>query len=218
MLELGNDRSLIVIGAGGHAKVLIDCLRHAGWNVIGCTDSDPTPRYCAGVPVIGGDDRLEALRRDGVAHAFCALGNNALRDRVGAKLVHLGFDLPAVAGPGTVIAASVIVGAGTGVLPGAVVNIDTILGELVIINTNANVDHDGRIGRAAHIGPGVAIAGEVTVGDRSFIGTGSSIIPQRRIGHDCIVGAGSVVVRDIPDRVVAYGNPARVRKNSAVPG
>ena len=208
----GLGREIVVVGAGGHAKVAIECLRFAGWTIVGCTDVDPTPRHCAGAPVLGGDALLSDLRSQGVAYAFCALGSNALRERVGQNLIEQGFDLPAVRGPGANLSPSVRLGAGCILMPGATVNVETIIGDLVIINSNASVDHDGVIGRAAHIGPGATLAGEVTVGDRSFVATGSSVIPRMRIGDDVVVGAGSVVISDIPDRVVAYGNPARTRR------
>ena len=130
----------------------------------------------------------------------------------GRKLIEQGYDLPHVCGPGANLSPTARVGAGTILMPGATVNVESEIGDLVIINSNASVDHDGVVGCAAHIGPGAALAGEVTVGDRSFIATGSSVIPRRRIGADVVVGAGSVVVRDIPDGVVVYGNPARVRR------
>ena len=211
-MDCGDGRPIVVVGAGGHAKVVIECLRHAGWKVIGCTDADPSPRSCAGAPVLGGDDALAGLRGQGVQHAFCALGGNALRDRVGAALVGQGFELPAVVGPGANLSPTTSLGAGTILMPGATVNVESVIGSLVIINTNASVDHDAVIGRAAHIGPGCALAGEVSVGDRSFVATGSSVVPRIRIGADTVVGAGSVVVRDIPDRVIAFGNPARVHR------
>ena len=83
----GLGREIVVVGAGGHAKVAIECLRFAGWTIIGCTDVDPTPRHCAGAPVLGGDALLSDLRSQGVAYAFCALGSNALRERVGQNLI-----------------------------------------------------------------------------------------------------------------------------------
>ena len=212
MPELGSGRPIVLVGAGGHAKVIVDCLRFAGWDVIGCTDVDPTPRQCAGVPVIGTDDKLESLRAEGLIHAFCALGGNALRERVGDRLLSLGFEVPAVCAAGALVSSSVVLGAGAAILPGAIINIDSVIGEFAIINTNANVDHDGVIGRAAHIGPGASLAGEVKVGDRTFVATGSAVIPQRRIGADTIVGAGSVVIRDLPSGVMAFGNPARVHR------
>lgn len=208
----GKGRPLVVVGAGGHAKVVIECLRHDGWNVVGCTDVDPSPRECAGAPVLGGDEMLARLRHDGVDHAFCALGANGLRERICLALIAQGFEVPTVRGPGANFSPSAKIGAGAILMPGATVNVESVIGDFVIINTNASVDHDGVIGRAAHIGPGAALAGEVVVGARSFIATGSSVIPRTSIGEDVVVGAGSVVIRDIPDRVVAFGNPARVHR------
>lgn len=207
------DQRLVVVGAGGHAKVAIECLRASGWTIVGCTDPDTSLRQCAGVPVIGTDERLPQLRAEGIEHAFCALGDNALRERVSLRLLEMGFSLPSVAGPGASVSNTARIGRGTAIFPGAVVNVDTSLGDFSIINTNANIDHDGLIGVAAHIGPGASLAGNVVVGDRSFVATGSCVIPDRRIGSDTIVGAGSVVVRDIPDDVVAFGNPARVQRH-----
>ena len=204
-------KSIVVVGAGGHAKVVIDCLRYAGWQVVGCTDSDRTGESCAGAPVIGTDDDLSDLRRSGVEAAFCALGSNGLREKLCGKLLQLGFDLPSVIGPG---ANSVWLGRGIAVLPEAVVNIDSVVEDFAIINTNSNVDHDCVVGLAAHIGPGAALAGCVHIGARSFVATGSSIIPERKVGEDCTIGAGSVVVRDIPSGCTAFGNPARVRKTT----
>lgn len=208
----GGERSIVVVGAGGHAKVIIESLRLAGWNVVGCTDSDATPRLCAGAPVIGNDDKLGELLGDGVSCAFCAIGDNALRERIGRRLLSLGFEMPAVLGPGTTVAPSVSVGAGVAILPGAVVNSEAVLRDFAIINSNANVDHDCLIGCAAHIGPGASLAGNVQVGDRTFLATGSAVIPGTEIGADTIVGAGSVVVRNLPPEVLAYGNPAKLRR------
>lgn len=204
---------IIVVGAGGHAKVIVDCLRFGGWNVVGCTDSDATPRSCAGAPVIGNDEKLEALFKDGIRHAFCAIGDNAVRQGIGAHLASIGFELPSVCGRGVIISPSVKIGTGAAILPGAVINVDVVIGDFAIINTNSNVDHDCVIGNAAHVGPGAALAGGVRVGDRAFVGTGTSVVPERHIGADAIVGAGSVVIRDILAGAVAYGNPAKSRNS-----
>lgn len=155
---------------------------------------------------------LPRLRGEGVTHAFCALGSNGLRQRVGGQLISLGFQLPAIIGPAAFVSESVRVGSGVAILPGAVVNADATIGNFAIINTNAGVDHDAVIGLASHIGPGAALAGCVRVGDRAFIATGTSVIPGREIGQDTVVGAGSVVVHDLPDKVIAYGNPARAHR------
>lgn len=211
MAGRADGRPVVVIGAGGHAKVVIECLRHQGWNVVGCTDADPSPRDCAGAPVLGSDELLPKLKAEGVGHAFCALGGNALRERIYRSLIAQGFELPVVIGPGANASPSARIGPGSILMPGASVNVESVIGAAVIINTNASVDHDARLSDAVHIGPGAALAGEVTVGARTFVATGSAVIPRITIGHDVIIGAGSVVIRDIGDNLIAYGNPARAR-------
>jgi len=210
--NLGQGRSIVVVGAGGHAKVVVECLRLAGWNVVGCTDSDPSPRFCAGVPVIGNDDKLSKLFAEGVKHALCAIGDNHIREKMGDELLALGFEVPAVCGPGAIISPSVRIGSGAMILPAAVVNAETALGDFAIVNTNSSIDHDCTVGRAAHIGPGSVLAGSVHVENRAFIATGCVVIPGRKVGPDTVVGAGSVVVDDLGGGVIAYGSPARVRR------
>lgn len=205
------DRRVVVIGAGGHAKVAIEALRFSGWNVIGCTDRDTTERLVVGTPVLGDDGILPSVRSSGVRFAFPALGSNALRARIAAELAALGFDLPNAVAPAVTISESARIGRGVALFAGASVNADAEIADFAIINTNASVDHDCRIGMAAHIAPGCALAGGVEVGARSFVGIGSAVIPGVRIGEDCMIGAGSAVVSDIRSGSTAFGVPARIR-------
>ena len=206
-LELG---PVLVLGAGGHAKVVIDSLRAAGRRVAGVLDADATPRTVAGAKVIGSDDALERLRGEGLEHAFVALGGNALRARLGARLRELGFTLVNAVHPSAVLSPSVALGAGVAVMAGACLNADTRIGDLAIVNTGATVDHDNDLGEACHVAPRCGLAGNVTVGDRAFLGVGCCAIPGVTIGCDAQVGAGGVIVRDIPAGVLAMGVPARV--------
>lgn len=205
------EQPVVVVGAGGHAKVVIEALRWSGWDVIGCTDGDPTPRQVVGAPVLGGDDMLPAILASGVRHAFPAFGNNALRERIGDQLLALGFEIPTARGPNVNLSPSASVGRGVALFAGASVNAEAKLADFVIINTGASVDHDGDIGRAAHIAPGCAVAGCVTVSDRAFLGAGVSVIPGSEIGSDTIVGTGRVVVRNLQPGIKALGVPARAR-------
>jgi sugar O-acyltransferase (sialic acid O-acetyltransferase NeuD family) len=113
--------------------------------------------------------------------------------------------------PTAVVDSTVRIGRGTVVLPGAVVQVDTTLGEHVIVNTCASVDHDCQIGNFVHLAPGVHLAGEVTVKIGSFVGIGAVAIQRIAVGAWTTVGAGAVVVRNLPDRVVAVGVPARIK-------
>jgi UDP-perosamine 4-acetyltransferase len=154
---------------------------------------------------------LSELRSTGIRYAFVAVGDNALRERLGVMVSAMGFELPNAISPHAVISPSAVLGKGIAVMAGVAINAETRIGDLAIANTNSTIDHDCIIGRAAHIAPGCALAGNVTVGDRSFLGVGVCVIPHVKIGADVILGAGSVVVRDLPDRAKAVGVPARVR-------
>jgi UDP-perosamine 4-acetyltransferase len=208
---------LVVIGAGGHAKVVLEAIRAAGTGeIIGLIDPAPATPSLLGVTVLGGDVLLPMLRREGVAAAVVALGSNAIRERLGQQLRELGFVLPCVIHPAALLSPSAVLGEGAVVMARAVVGTQTIVGSLAIINTAAVVDHDNRIGIAAHIAPGCALAGNVHVGGRTLVGVGSAVRPGIRIGADVVIGAGAAVVADMADRAVVAGTPARsLRRRSA---
>jgi UDP-perosamine 4-acetyltransferase len=206
---------LVIVGAGGHAKVIVDLLRaaHPGLELIGFTDLDARPRAVAGLPVLGDDGELERLRAEGVALAFVALGDNRGREAVGARLAALGFRLPQAVSLRAAVSPSVRIGRGVAVMAGAVINADAAIGDLAIVNSGAVVEHDVEMGVATHVGPGCAVAGSVRVGARSLLGVGASVAPGVIIGADVVVGAGACVVRDLADGVVAMGVPARPVRN-----
>jgi UDP-perosamine 4-acetyltransferase len=211
LISLDGDlsRSVVVVGAGGHAKVAIEALRFSGWHVVGCTDFDPSPRTVVGARLLGGDELLPSLRDQGVQFAFVALGNNKVRQTKSDELLELGYELPAAIGPNAAVSQTAKIGRGVAIFGGAVINAEATIGDFAIVNTNASIDHDCVIGTAAHVAPGSALAGCVEVGDRTFLGAGTTVIPGVKIGKDGMVGAGSVVVRNLPDRVLAVGVPAR---------
>ena len=202
---------VVIIGGGGHAKVVIESLRASGHAVAAIVDADPTPREVLDVPVVGDDLKLPALKEQGLSQLFVAIGDNRLREKLGRKAQGLGFVLVNAIHPSAVISPSAKLGQGVAVMAGVAINADTDVGDLAIINTGAVVDHDGRLGVACHLGPAAALAGSVTVGDRAFLGVGARVIPGVTIGADTTVGAGGVVVRDLPDGVLAIGVPAKIK-------
>lgn len=202
---------LVIVGASGHAKVVIDLFREVeAYRVVGLVDADPSPRKVLGVPVIGSDDDLPALRGQGVSSAFVAIGDNRLRFKLGRKLESQGFTLVKAISRRAAISPSAVIGAGVAVMAGAVVNAETRIEDLAILNTNASVDHDCRLGEACHVAPGSALAGNVTVERLAFLGVGVRAIPGVTIGEGGVVGAGATVVRDLPPGMVAMGTPARI--------
>lgn len=200
---------VILLGAGGHAKVVIEILRAAGETVTGLVDADARPREVLGAPVIGADAQLPQLYAAGHRRAFVALGANRLRRRLAGDLQTLGFELINAISPAAMVSPSARLGLGVAIMPGAVVNAQAQIGDCAIINSGAVVEHDCRVGAGAHIGPGAVLAGSCQVGEETLVGAGACVIPDRKIGSGAVVGAGASVTRDIPDGLRVGGTPAR---------
>jgi UDP-perosamine 4-acetyltransferase len=203
---------VVVIGGGGHAKVVIDVLKAAGWQVAGYTDPAPAAGgRIADVPCLGDDAALADLHAAGIPWAIVALGDNALRARMAERALALGFALARAVHPSAQISPSARLGAGVAVMPGAVVNAGSVLGDNTILNTSATVDHDCAVGRSVHIAPGAHLAGYVTVEDEALVGVGSIVGRGRplRVGRGAVIGIGSVVFLDVPPGATVAGNPAR---------
>jgi UDP-perosamine 4-acetyltransferase len=202
----------VIIGTGGHAKVVIDILQEVGaYGITGCVGPDG-PVEVLGVPRLGGDDVLSNLYSSGLRFVFVALGNNELRRTKTAMATELGFRLLNVISPRAVISRRAELGRGVAIMAGTVINVMSRVDDGAIINTGATVDHDCLINRFAHIGPGTHLAGSVSVGEGAFLGTGVRAIPGVSIGRWATVGAGAVVIRDVPAGVTAVGIPSTVIK------
>ena len=202
---------LVIMGAGGHAKVAIETILSAGeYEIVGLIDQDRTPRSVLGFPILGGDDMLEQLLGQGISHVFPAIGDNSLRVRLAELARSRGARLASAISSASHVSQFASIGTGVLVVAGAVINAETVIEDMAIINTKASVDHDCRIGAGAHIAPGATLAGTVTVGKRTFVGAGASIIPGITIGDAALIGAGACVIRDIPHGQKAYGVPARI--------
>lgn len=204
--------SAVVLGSGGHSKVVVDLLLGQGIGVaatIALTAAEPY----RGIPALAGDEHLSDFR---AADHRCvvAIGDNGARMRAAESAVRAGFAFAGVVGVGATVSPTAIVGDGTVVMNGAVVNADARLGELCIVNTGATVDHDCVIGTGAHLAPGTRLAGGVTIGAGAFLGVGAVVIPGITIGANAVVGAGAVVIRDVGAGEIVVGNPAHpVRKD-----
>lgn len=207
------DKGIVVVGAGGHAKVCIELLRAMGRTVDYCIGSAGAVSACLGVPVVEGDERMKQLRKQGYEEAFIAIGSNALRDRLGSLATELGYSLVNAISPLAQVSPTASIGKGVAIMAGAIINAEAVIGDLAIINTGATIDHDCSIGRAVHIAPQSALAGNVTVADGAFLGIGCKVIPGMTIGREVTLGAGTVVIRDVPAYAKAVGVPARIIKN-----
>lgn len=207
---------LVIWGASGHAIVVANIVRLQGvYRIVGFLDDINPGRHGAefyGASILGGKEQLEPLQERGVKHILLGFGNCKMRLQLTRFLQAQGFSLPVAVHSRAVVAEDVVLGPGTVIAAGAVVNPGNRIGSSVIINTSASVDHECIIGDAVHICPGVHLAGRVEVGQTTQIGIGATVIDRVHIGTGSIIGAGAVVVRDIPDHVVAYGVPARIKK------
>lgn len=205
-------RPVVVLGGGGHAKVVVAALKQSGWRVVGYTDQQDRGDILA-AKYLGTDAGLAQVLR---AHRGCAavvgigkIDASPRRLALQSAAVALGFEFPAIVSRHAVVNEDVRLGAGTVVLDGVVVNSGTEVGRAGILNTGCTVDHDCRLGDNVHIAPGVTLSGGVVIGDHCLIGAGATIIQGVRVAADCLVGAGATVVADLTAPGTYTGTPAR---------
>lgn len=203
--------SLLILGAGGHAKVMAEAaLASDAASSIAFLDDRPLPPSL-GWPVLGRLDlALDPSIQEKFSAALVGIGHPATRLRWLAKLQDAGYRLPLLIHPSAWVSPSAKIGPGTVVFSQAAVQAQAVIGIGAILNTGCSVDHDAQLSDGVHVCPGAHLAGEVNVGTRSWIGICASVSQCVRIGSDVIVGAGAAVVRDLPDSVTAVGVPARV--------
>lgn len=203
---------VLILGAGGHAKVIADILMSQGTRVRGFLDDDPQlwGEMRLGLPVLGAIGHYLEYEPDGLV---IGIGDNPVRRRIAERLGARAQKLWCNAvHPRATLARSVRSGQGIVVGAGAVINPDTVLGDHAIINTGATVDHDCTINDFVHVAPGAHVAGGVSIGEGALLGIGSSLIPNISIGAWTIIGAGSVVTGDLSAELIAFGVPARTKR------
>jgi UDP-perosamine 4-acetyltransferase len=203
---------IVVIGGGGHAKVILEILEVMGLPVAGFTDAKVAPgsRWRT-FPCLGNDDVLHEVFAQGARHAIIALGDNKLRLALARRVVDLGFELVTARHPSAIVSPSARLGLGVALMAGVVLNADVSVGDNVVVNTGATVDHDGQVGDGAHLAPGSHLAGFVSVGRGALVGVGSTVGRGRplAIGDWAVVGSGAVVIEDVAPGSMVVGNPAR---------
>ena len=206
--------SLLILGAGGHGKVVADTAAATGqWEKIAfLDDKHPSLEVVLDWPVLGCIEEAKKFLPE--YDDFCvAIGNNKLRIKLLKLFLDQGFSAPCLVHPTAYISPSASLGPGCVVFAQGVVNAEAQVGAGNIINTGASVDHDCILDEGVHLCPGVRLAGEVSVGQQTTLATSTTVIPQIKIGNHVMIGAGSVVVTDIPDHSTAAGVPAKIIKN-----
>ena len=205
-------RPVIVLGGGGHAKVLIDTLHIQSVEVLGITDPDPgkTKESLLGVPFIGDDDIILGYSPDEIL-LVNGLGTTRItpsRKQLFLKFKKSGYCFANVIHPSAVISSYARLGEGVQVMAGAIIQTESFIGDNTIVNTKVSIDHDCQIDPHVHLAPGVTLSGEVHVGEGAHIGTGAVVIQGIQIGKESLVAAGAVVIKDVPKGAMVRGVPA----------
>lgn len=210
---------LIMLGSGGHARVLQEALSLAGFelhafvaptaegSLLDTDHNDEPVRY------YGDDSSLYELdpQTHLLVNGLGSAGPLALRSSVFEKFKKAGFNFLQIEAETAVVSPSAVLLEGVQVLNGAIINTDARIDDDTIVNTGAIVEHHNVIGSSCHISVGATLSGNVTVGNNTHIGAGATVIQGISIGSNCIIGAGAVVIRDVPDNHIAVGVPATSR-------
>ena len=191
---------MYLYGASGHAKVIIDMLNASNIKVDALFDDDLSVSELMDIPVKHQWNHESPL--------IISIGNNLFRKQIAEKLQ---CEFGVAIHPSAVISPHSTVGEGTVVMQGTIIQSSAQIGKHCIINTGASIDHECMVEDYAHISPKATLCGNVSVGEGAWIGAAAVVVPGVKIGKWSVVGAGSVVISDIPDGVIAYGNPCRVR-------
>lgn len=204
---------VILVGAGGHARVLIDALTLNGVRVLGLTDANSQKQgtLLDGIPILGDDSVLEGFASDNtmLVNAVGSTHTMTLRRAIYERFRARNYRFMTVVHPSALVAAGVQLGEGAQIMAGAIVQPGASIGEDTIVNTGAQVDHDCVVGRHVHLAPRATLSGEVRIGDATHVGTGATVVQGVRIGAGCLVAAGAVVTADIADAQRVGGVPAK---------
>ena len=207
-------KPVIILGAGGHSKVLIDLLKYYNITIIGITDPDSSlhGKSIMGVPVIGNDHLVLEYQPDSIllVNGIGLTGQTSRRKQIFEAFKKQNYCFLNVVHPNSVLASDVKTAEGVQIMAGAVIQTGTVIGANTIINTRASIDHECIIGSHVHIAPGATICGGVTIEDSVFIGAGATVIQGVHLGANSIVAAGAVVTCDVPEGVIVMGVPAKV--------
>jgi sugar O-acyltransferase (sialic acid O-acetyltransferase NeuD family) len=212
------NRRVVIVGAGGQGRIVADILLACSANSssapvpIGFVNDSPQNQNQAflGLPVLGTIEALATIDHDAM---IVAIGDNAARRDITARLLSAGERLETAIHPSAQVGHEVRLGDGSMLSAGSIITPRVTIGAGVIVNTKASVDHDSEVGDFAHISPGATVGAHCAVGSGTMIGMGATVMSTCAVGSGTTVGAGSVVVRDLPGNVVAYGVPARVRRS-----
>lgn len=202
---------LVLIGAGGHCKVIIESINTEKYCIKGILDNFvPAGSYVCGIPVLGTDEEAPGIYASGTSLAVIALvGNLKIRKKIINHYQKIGYQFPNVIHKSCRISPSAQIGAGLTILANACINAEARLDDFVTVNTGAVIEHETTVGCNSHIAPRAVLLGASQIGKNTMVGSGAIVLQQVHIGDDCVIGAGSIVLKDVNNRKTVCGNPAK---------
>lgn len=207
---------VIIIGAGGHARVLISVLKALRREIIGILHPDATliGQCIAGISIIGNDDKVLEYAPDSIelVNGIGSVSSTEKRKEIYMKFKNDGYSFATVVHPSSTIMNDLQLGESVQVMAGVIVQTGCVIGDNAIINTGVIIDHDCMIGDHSHIAPGAVLSGGVQIGEMVHIGTAATVIQGIKISAGAIIGAGAVVIRDVPKGKKVIGNPATIKE------
>ncbi len=206
------DKSFVLLGTGGHAKVVLALAKALDFSVVGVCDPGAGGHW-EGCEVLGDDSVLASVDPNSISllNGVGKMPDRRTRENLQTRWEARGFDFVTCVHPHAWVAADAKLGPGAQIMAGAVVQPGCDIGAGTIVNTSAAVDHDCTIGAHAHVCPGVTLCGDVTVGDSAFVGAGATVINNRSIGKGAFVAAGAVVTTDVEADMRYFGPSDRMR-------
>lgn len=196
---------MVLYGASGHAKVIIDICKLQNKSITKIIDDDINKTKILDFNVSHSYKQEDFIEKK----CIISIGNNYIRKKI-AESLNCEFDL--AIHPSTVIDKTVLLGVGTVIMANATINSSVKIGNHCIINTSSSVDHDCIINDFVHVSPNTTLCGHVVIGEKSHIGAGAVVLPNVSIGKNCIVGAGAIIINSIPDNCTVVGNPGKIIK------
>ena len=210
-------KKVIILGAGGHANVVLEGINHLQYKVEGFLDKDIARQgeIISGVPILGNDSDPEKWLSMGITCCIVGIGHVGhpeIRNKLYDRYASAGFEMINAIHPTAYISPGACIGSGNAIMPGTIINTGTVIGNNCIINTGSIIEHDVKILNGVHIAPRCVVAGGSYIGENTFIGAGATIINGIRIECNSTVGAGSVVISNLPANSLSVGIPAKVIK------
>lgn len=210
-------KKIIIIGASGHAKVVIDIIEKQNeFEIFGLIDSyKKVGEEIFGYKILGTEEDISNLKTThNIYGGIIAIGDNWTRMSMYHKIIGVSKDFKFISAihPGATLGKNIFIDEGTVIMPGVIINSDANVGKFCIINTNSSLGHDGMMKDFSSVAPGVTIGGSVTIGKSTAISLGASIIHNVSIGNYSIIGSGALIVEDVDDFKLVHGSPGKVIK------